>query len=137
MARAGEEDEQELLNPLPIARDSLIALDILLPEYYNHAQILNPRSSSDVMCACLRLNQKGNITRLPTSRLSLGLSHISISHHLAMAEKEATVYIVDVGKSMGERRHGRHVTDLEWAMQYVWDRITTTVCGTPVMNGTF
>ncbi|KAJ5212171.1 uncharacterized protein N7498_003817 [Penicillium cinerascens] len=44
-----------------------------------------------------------------------------------MAEKEATVYIVDVGKSMGERRHGRHVTDLEWAMQYVWDRITTTV----------
>jgi hypothetical protein len=44
-----------------------------------------------------------------------------------MAEKEATVYIVDVGKSMGERRHGRSVTDLEWAMKYVWDRITTTV----------
>lgn len=44
-----------------------------------------------------------------------------------MADKEATVYIVDVGKSMGERRHGRSVTDLEWAMQYVWDRITTTV----------
>lgn len=45
-----------------------------------------------------------------------------------MAEKEATVYVVDVGKSMGERRHGRSFTDLEWAMQYVWDRITTTVC---------
>ncbi|KAJ5289977.1 Heme/steroid binding protein [Penicillium atrosanguineum] len=44
-----------------------------------------------------------------------------------MAEKEATVYIVDVGKSMGKRRHGRLVTDLEWAMQYVWDKITTTV----------
>ncbi|KAJ5751735.1 hypothetical protein N7520_008652 [Penicillium odoratum] len=44
-----------------------------------------------------------------------------------MAEKEATVYIVDVGRSMGERRYGRSVTDLEWAMQYVWDRITTTV----------
>ncbi|KAJ6131560.1 hypothetical protein N7523_001266 [Penicillium sp. IBT 18751x] len=44
-----------------------------------------------------------------------------------MAEKEATVYIVDVGKSMGERHHGRLVTDLEWAMQYVWDKITTTV----------
>ncbi|GLI73754.1 ATP-dependent DNA helicase yku80 [Penicillium ochrochloron] len=44
-----------------------------------------------------------------------------------MAEKEATVYIVDVGKSMGERRHGRSVTDLEWAMKYVWDRITATV----------
>jgi ATP-dependent DNA helicase 2 subunit 2 len=45
-----------------------------------------------------------------------------------MAEKEATVYIVDVGKSMGERRHGREITDLEWAMQYVWDSITSTVC---------
>ncbi|OOQ83059.1 ATP-dependent DNA helicase II subunit 2 [Penicillium brasilianum] len=44
-----------------------------------------------------------------------------------MAEKEATVYIIDVGKSMGECRHGRSVTDLEWAMKYVWDRITTTV----------
>ncbi|KAJ6138343.1 hypothetical protein N7471_004829 [Penicillium samsonianum] len=44
-----------------------------------------------------------------------------------MAEKEATVYIVDVGRSMGERHHGRPMTDLEWAMQYVWDRITATV----------
>jgi hypothetical protein len=44
-----------------------------------------------------------------------------------MAEKEATVYIVDVGKSMGEMRNGRSMTDLEWAMQYVWDRITATV----------
>ncbi|KAJ5933406.1 hypothetical protein N7454_005735 [Penicillium verhagenii] len=44
-----------------------------------------------------------------------------------MADKEATVYIVDVGRSMGERRYGRSITDLEWAMQYVWDRITTTV----------
>ncbi|KAL2816787.1 SPOC like C-terminal domain-containing protein [Aspergillus cavernicola] len=44
-----------------------------------------------------------------------------------MADKEATVYIVDMGKSMGERRNGREVTDLEWAMQYIWDRITTTV----------
>lgn len=44
-----------------------------------------------------------------------------------MAEKEATVYIIDVARSMGERHHGRSVTDLEWAMQYVWDRITTTV----------
>ncbi|KAJ5574224.1 uncharacterized protein N7459_008651 [Penicillium hispanicum] len=44
-----------------------------------------------------------------------------------MADKEATVYIVDVARSMGEYRNGRSVTDLEWAMQYVWDRITTTV----------
>ncbi|KAL3474173.1 SPOC like C-terminal domain-containing protein [Aspergillus californicus] len=44
-----------------------------------------------------------------------------------MTEKEATVYIVDVGKSMGERRNGRDITDLDWAMEYVWDRITATV----------
>lgn len=45
-----------------------------------------------------------------------------------MADKEATVYIVDVARSMGECHHGRSVTDLDWSMQYVWDKITTTVC---------
>ena len=44
-----------------------------------------------------------------------------------MATKEATVYIVDVGESMSQKRHGRDVTDLEWALEYVWDKITTTV----------
>ena len=46
-----------------------------------------------------------------------------------MADKEATVYIVDVGKSMGRCRHGREISDLEWAMRYVWDKVTTTVRG--------
>ncbi|KAF2744802.1 ATP-dependent DNA helicase-like protein II [Sporormia fimetaria CBS 119925] len=44
-----------------------------------------------------------------------------------MAQKEATVYVLDLGRSMGEKRHGRDKTNLEWAMQYVWDKITTTV----------
>ncbi|KAK0647662.1 ATP-dependent DNA helicase II subunit 2 [Lasiodiplodia hormozganensis] len=44
-----------------------------------------------------------------------------------MADKEATVYIVDVGKSMGEKHGGRNETDLEWCMKYVWDKITTTM----------
>jgi hypothetical protein len=44
-----------------------------------------------------------------------------------MADKEATVYIVDVGASMGRCQHGREITDLTWAMRYVWDRITATV----------
>lgn len=44
-----------------------------------------------------------------------------------MADKEATVYIVDVGKSMGEKRNGRTESDLDWSMRYVWDRITSTV----------
>jgi ATP-dependent DNA helicase 2 subunit 2 len=46
-----------------------------------------------------------------------------------MAGKEATVYIVDLGASMGEKRHGRELSDLDWAMEYVWDKITTTVSG--------
>jgi hypothetical protein len=44
-----------------------------------------------------------------------------------MAGKEATIYILDLGKSMGEKRHGRDQTDLDWALEYVWDKITNTV----------
>ena len=50
-----------------------------------------------------------------------------------MADKEATVYIVDVGVSMTRCRNGRTESDLEWAMQYVWDKITTTVWQVSVM----
>ena len=42
-------------------------------------------------------------------------------------EKEATVYIVDMGASMGERRNGRNEPDLDYAMRYVWDKLTSTV----------
>ena len=48
-----------------------------------------------------------------------------------MAEKEATVYIVDVGRSMKAKNHGRDQSDLEWAMTYVWDKLTSTVCTCP------
>ncbi|KAI9658894.1 MAG: ATP-dependent DNA helicase II subunit 2 [Bathelium mastoideum] len=44
-----------------------------------------------------------------------------------MATKEATVVIIDVGKSMAEQHAERNETDLQWAMRYVWDRITSTV----------
>lgn len=44
-----------------------------------------------------------------------------------MASKEATVYIVDVGSSMGECKSGRQETNLDFALEYVWDKITTTV----------
>ncbi|XP_014560637.1 hypothetical protein COCVIDRAFT_34273 [Bipolaris victoriae FI3] len=44
-----------------------------------------------------------------------------------MAAKEATVYILDLGRSMGKKRNGRDQTDLDWALEYVWDKITTTV----------
>jgi ATP-dependent DNA helicase 2 subunit 2 len=44
-----------------------------------------------------------------------------------MADKEATVYIVDVSRSMGKKHSGREESDLDWAMRYVWDKITTTV----------
>ena len=44
-----------------------------------------------------------------------------------MADKEATVYIVDVGRSMSEKNGGRQQSDLDYAMQYVWEKITSTV----------
>ena len=44
-----------------------------------------------------------------------------------MADKEATVYIVDMGISMGEKRNARKESDLDWAMTYVWEKITSTV----------
>lgn len=44
-----------------------------------------------------------------------------------MASKEATVYIVDVGKTMGERQNGRSQTNLDFALEYVWDKITATI----------
>lgn len=44
-----------------------------------------------------------------------------------MADKEATVYIVDLGKSMKAKSQDREQSDLDWALQYVWDKITSTV----------
>ena len=44
-----------------------------------------------------------------------------------MAEKEATVYIVDVSRSMSKCHQGREESDLDWSLQYVWDKITNTV----------
>lgn len=44
-----------------------------------------------------------------------------------MAEKQASVYVVDLGRSMGQKHNDRSETDLEYALQYVWDKITSTV----------
>jgi ATP-dependent DNA helicase 2 subunit 2 len=40
-----------------------------------------------------------------------------------MAEKEATVFLIDMGRPMGAQHQGRSQNDLDWSMQYVWDRI--------------
>ncbi|KAK8050583.1 Ku70/Ku80 N-terminal alpha/beta domain-containing protein [Apiospora phragmitis] len=44
-----------------------------------------------------------------------------------MADKEATVYILDLGSSMADCHNGRIESDMSWSMRYVWDRISTTV----------
>jgi ATP-dependent DNA helicase 2 subunit 2 len=44
-----------------------------------------------------------------------------------MADKEATVFVIDVGASMGKCEQGREMTNLEWSMQFVWDKITAKV----------
>lgn len=44
-----------------------------------------------------------------------------------MAEKEATVFILDLGASMSRHNSGRDESDLDWSMRYVWDKITDIV----------
>ncbi|KAK3388184.1 SPOC like C-terminal domain-containing protein [Sordaria brevicollis] len=44
-----------------------------------------------------------------------------------MADKEATVYVIDLGESMADCHNGRDESDLDFAMRYVWDKISTTV----------
>ncbi|TLS29769.1 hypothetical protein PpBr36_00453 [Pyricularia pennisetigena] len=43
-----------------------------------------------------------------------------------MADKEATVYIIDLGSSMGDCNNGRTESNLDWSMRYVWDKLCTT-----------
>lgn len=49
------------------------------------------------------------------------------AHLYIMADKEATVYIVDLGESMGDCHNGRTESDLDFSMKYVWDKLTNTV----------
>lgn len=44
-----------------------------------------------------------------------------------MADKEATVYVIDLGESMADCHNGRDESDLDFGMRYVWDKISTTV----------
>lgn len=44
-----------------------------------------------------------------------------------MAEKEATVFILDLGASMAKAHNGRSESDLDWSMRYVWDKVTDIV----------
>ncbi|KAK6542229.1 ATP-dependent DNA helicase II subunit 2 [Orbilia ellipsospora] len=44
-----------------------------------------------------------------------------------MADKQATVYIIDLASSMNQTRSGRSESDLDYTLKYLWDRITTTV----------
>ncbi|KPI34965.1 ATP-dependent DNA helicase II subunit 2 [Cyphellophora attinorum] len=44
-----------------------------------------------------------------------------------MADKEATVFVVDVARSMGVRSSGREDSDLDWSLRYIWDKISTIV----------
>ncbi|RSL41737.1 hypothetical protein CEP53_012583 [Fusarium sp. AF-6] len=44
-----------------------------------------------------------------------------------MAEKEATIFILDLGSTMAQTHSGRSEPDLDWSMRYVWDKITDIV----------
>lgn len=44
-----------------------------------------------------------------------------------MADKEATVFILDVGSTMGQAHHGRQESDLDWSLRYFWDKLTNII----------
>ena len=44
-----------------------------------------------------------------------------------MAEKEAAIFIIDLGASMGNCNNGRIESDLDWALRYLWDKISAVV----------
>lgn len=44
-----------------------------------------------------------------------------------MADKEAIVFILDLGASMAATHGGRTESDLDWSMRYVWDKISNVV----------
>jgi len=44
-----------------------------------------------------------------------------------MADKQATIYIVDLGASTGECHNGRVESDLDYGMRYVWDKLAETM----------
>lgn len=44
-----------------------------------------------------------------------------------MADKETSIYIVDLGSTMADCHNGRTESDLDWSMRWVWDKISTTV----------
>lgn len=78
-----------------------------------------------VSFACRRVCLNRFIHRPPTLRTS----DIEIHQQQGgtMADKQATIYVIDLGSSTGECRCGRVETDLDYGMRYIWDKIATTM----------
>ena len=46
---------------------------------------------------------------------------------MAAPAKQATMYVVDLGSTMGECHNGRTESDLDYGMRYIWDKIAITM----------
>ena len=44
-----------------------------------------------------------------------------------MADKEASVFVIDLGRSMNVQHHDRSESDLDYSLQYFWDKIANIV----------
>lgn len=42
-----------------------------------------------------------------------------------MASKKAYVFVIDLGSTLGDCHNGRTITDLDWGMQWAWDKMAT------------
>jgi hypothetical protein len=110
---------------------------VLLPvqrlQRVQHFEIVG--DSGHVIACVSRLSSRK--ARLPGSRMfSIDSIHIKPfnvkivpNQDAIMAEpsKQATIYIVDLGSTMGDCHNGRTETDLDYGMRYIWDKIATTM----------
>ena len=44
-----------------------------------------------------------------------------------MASKEATIFLVDLSRSMGKRRPDSSQTNLDWIKVYLWDKLSDKI----------
>lgn len=101
------------------------------------AAILHPTKRGSSPRCCLETSCNHPLVRYPDNKIPIFIFFFSrlllfeltqrTPQPLKMADKEATVYIVDLGESMADCHNGRDESDLDFGMRYVWDKISTTV----------
>ena len=73
--------------------------------------------------ASTKANAQLNVSKSYASTIATFVPVETVKMASAGTGKQATVYIIDVGKDMGAKHNSRTETDLEYGMRYVWDKV--------------